>query len=173
LSYRDSFNLESDVLEARIQVAYDELVKSPPPFDGRMRWVAADFRSLDAAIDLDQFVVDEGIGYAPSPQRELREHLTDWRKALPFSEGERTRIVEVRREYPYPARLASAVRREVDFESVMDAGIETPISGKHLMQTWWRWRRGFGERFEGQQGVERATRSLWLARRAIIEGTMR
>jgi hypothetical protein len=161
--------LESDVLEARISVAHDELVKSPPPHAGRARWAESDFTSFDAAIDLDEWLNDEGTAYVIS--RDLNEHLTDWRKALPFSDAERTRLVEVRRDNPWPARLAPIVRREVGFESVIDAGVRLPISGKHLMQTWWQWRRGFGERFEGQRGIERASRSLMLGRRAIIEAT--
>jgi hypothetical protein len=164
--------LESDVLEARIQVAHDELVKSPPPYSGRMRWAESDFRSFDAAIDLDQWLADEGVSYVPFTFRKLENHLIDWRKALPFSEGERARFVEVRRNNPFPASLVPIIRREVGIEQVDDAGIGGNFSGKHVLRDWWNWRRGVGERFEGQQGVERAARSLMLAREIVRRQTL-
>lgn len=153
---------------ALVDSARESLEAAPPPHeDRRMRWANSDFYSFDAAMELEDFVAAGKTHSLPVAGWTVADSLTDWRKALPFSDGERTRLLEVKRAYPAESRLASIVRQEVSYEAVEDEGITTRVSGKHLMQTWWQWRRGVGERFEGQSGRERAIRSLWLARQII------
>lgn len=158
----------ADLFYGSIECAKQTLEVTPPPHEGRnMRWANSDFYSFDAMMDLEEYIADGYQGYLPVAGWPVAHNLTDWRKALPFSDGERARLLAVRRAHPVKSKLALIVRREVSYEPVEDAGITTRISGKHLMQTWWRWRRGVSERFEGQNGPERAIRALWLAQQTI------
>jgi hypothetical protein len=167
MAERDDFNLE--VFEGLVDDAQDWLEATPPPHDGRTRWANSDFYSLNATLNLEEFIAGDELRTLPFSDQSFVHGLTDWRKALPFSDGERARLMEVKHAHPVSVHIASIIRQEVSAEPIEDAGIVTYTSGKRLMQTWWKWRRGIGERFDGQNGPERAIHALWLARKAINE----
>lgn len=159
-------------LDYVVREAYSSMRVTPEYKEGdRVRWIASDFHSLESNVALDMVVTDSlpSIARLTGRHEEIADALTDWRKALPFTDSERARLIEEKHKLDIEEKLATVVRSTVGPETVVDAGIETTISGRHLMQTWWNWRRDVGPRFERNKGEPRAFRALWGAHLALRE----
>lgn len=149
-----------DALSYRIASAVEALEASTPPHEGRpTRWAYSDFHSFDATMGLEAHVVEHGLPSLPG-RLALGRHITDWRRALPYTEAERQRLYEVN-QGRLAGRLASITRQAIKHEVIVDAGIERVIDGNELMQRWWKWRRGIG-RLADPNGPQRAAAALRL-----------
>lgn len=140
---------------------------TPPPETVRrnLRWLNVDSHSYVAVFEFEDAIDRLGLpGDLSSDEREaVNGDLAEWHLALPFNESERRLILEEDAIANDPLIL----RRMIGRKAIFDRGEVREVTGRELIQRWWKWRRGV-EQFEGGNGVERGRRALYrLAGRLI------